>query len=215
MTGDELSEQLPVVALKLFSELPVAGGIFKALEILAGIDEGVLQKRWQKDIEQRVSDLESDIRHFFSERKNLSDVLRAVSDENLNLFRQIVLLIQNSHSREKRKIAARIMCYSVLSECDVSFDLASQFSRDLDGLELHHILMLKLIYSQSMEEVAMKKIPLSLEGEFSPALYQKTMSDLNKLGFISGADGTWDGSTPTRTEYLKIFVKYLLQDIQS
>lgn len=215
LTGDELKKQLPAIARKVLAELPVAGGFFKALEILAGIDEDVLQKRWQVSIEQKLNDLFEDIRQLQSTTTLIPKSVDSLSDEQLHLIRQVQQLILSSHSREKRKATARILCYSTLLECDIGFDMASQFLKDLAQLEEHHLLVLRHINLQSHKTVGMRKRPLQLQSFLSSdALYEKITSDLSRLGFISISDGSWAGSTPQATDYLDVFVKYLLQDIQ-
>lgn len=214
LTGDELNKQLPAIARKVLAELPVAGGFFKALEILAGIDEGVLQKRWQVSIEQKLNDFVDDIQQLRSAPGFIPRSTVSVSDEQLHLLRNVQQLVLDSHSREKRKAAARVLCYSTLAECDLSFDVAAQFLRDLSELENHHLVVLKNIKLQPTDSLVMT-VPTSLQESFTPAIYEKTFRDLIKLGFISNSDGAFDGIDLKRTEYLKFFVDYLLQDIQS
>ncbi|MFC3532578.1 hypothetical protein ACFOLG_10335 [Vogesella facilis] len=221
LLADEFKEQLPAVVLstaglaaELAKELPGVGVIVKAVEIALGVEAGVLQQRWQAGVQQRLDELCADVQQLQSTLSFIPLSVDSLTDEQLLLIRQVQQLIVDSPSRDKRKAAARVLCYSTLVECDLGFDMATQFLRDLSELENHHLVVLKSINLQSTDSLVMA-VPTSLQESFTPVIYEKIFRDLIKLGFISNSDGTFDGLDLKRTEYLKFFVDYLLQDIQS
>lgn len=214
LSAGELRSQLPDGLLKIAGEAPVIGPVFKAIEILRGINQGTLADRRHAAVISRLNELEKNLKEF---SQNPGVVLRSadwpISDEQIDLAVDVQQLVVGTASKEKRIAAARILFFSTLQESNLEFSLASRMLKDLGELEEFHLHILRVFGLQADKAIAVNVVPPALQDVMEPVLFHKALADLVKLGFVVISDGTW--ARPHKTEYLDTFVSFILQDIQS
>jgi hypothetical protein len=124
------------------------------------------------NVSERLSDLETDL----SQDEELK------SDNFLEVFRTCVETAAHTASEYKRQRVADFLAHAIRFGMD---DLSEQFAEDLKFLAELHLFTLSRLPSRKRGFVSQKRPDKFEFKELDDCLYEKAISDLQRLGFIT------------------------------
>lgn len=188
--------------LRALVQLPPGGGSVDVL--LAGKASALNQQRVMQLIELVNAQLEQ-VKEDQLNKEYLA------SDEFFDVFRTAAEIVAHSTSNEKRQLVAAYLAGQIRGRPVT--DLGAQVLEDLRFLQPIHLQVLAVLPMKGSQGVSKRQVPDGIQ-EMPIDVYEKTMSDLERYGFIryntdgigtiGGGGGHWE-----TTEYVRIFREHV------
>lgn len=181
---------------------PVIGSVFAALDTYISGKASELYKQRVESFIENISTRITNLDEFKVNKEYLE------SEQFLETFMNSMKIAGESADQEKRQLVADYLVGKVGASGDNSLDdqYADQVLEDLRVLKPFHLRVLKQLDDTSY--VNTSRPPEKLHDMDTP-LYQKAVSDLERLGFIRFEDGggaiNSGGGSWRTTHYLKVF----------
>lgn len=182
--------------------VPVIGAVFAALDTYISGKASELYKRRVESLIENISIRITNLDDFKVNREYLE------SEQFFETFVKGMKVAGESADREKRQLVADYLVGKVGGIVDSGQDdpYSDQVLEDLRILKPFHLQVLKNLNNNSYVDMA--RPPINLHDMEIP-LYQKAVSDLERLGFIQFEDGggaiNSGGGRWRTTNYLKVF----------
>jgi len=188
--------------IRALVQLPPGGGSIDVL--LSGKAASINQQRLDELLEEISTHLER-----LGEEKLNKDFL--ASEEFFEIFRTAAEIVAHSANAEKRQLVAAYLSGTISNS--VITDLSSQVLEDIRLMQPIHFQVLLALPIEENQSVSKQK-PLQSIAAMPISVYEKAMSDLEKLGFIcfnnngiggfGGGGGGW-----VTTGYVHIFREHI------
>lgn len=188
--------------LRALVQLPPGGGSVDV--VLAGKAAALNQ--------QRVEELLSEV----SSRLETQDEMKLdkhflTSEEFFEVFRTAAEIVARSASAEKRRVVAAYLSDTIANA--VVTDLSNQVLEDMRFMQPVHLQVLAALPAVANQVVSKVNPPEQLQ-KMPASVYEKTMSDLERYGFIryntsgigtlGGGGGHWE-----TTDYIRVFREHV------
>lgn len=203
-----------------FSESYESNPLFRAaiqsIPNFGGAIDTILASRATNINRQRFEELILDVNYCLSVLENKTEIIDFFnSEEYFEIFRRCTEIVMRTANSDKRKIVAKFLAQTIST--DLINDLSTQILEDINLLQPIHLQTLKFLPNEAGIKVN-KSIPPMELSTLSAGVYEKSMSDLERMGFIrytnigagnfGGGGGGWE-----TTEYIKIFKRQVeIQD---
>ena len=192
--------------------LPWVRAVVQAIPSVGGSLDVILSSRATKINHERFEKMVSDVDHCLTQLGSTAYITQFLAtDEYFEIFRRCTEIVVRNSNENKRKIVAGFLARTI--SANLIDDLSGQILEDLNVLQPIHLQALQFLPIKAGIRIS-KSVPPESLSTMSAAVFEKSMSDLERMGFIRFSNsgiGTYGGGTGgwETTEYVRIFREHI------